>query len=154
MSEDTEIQQADMPPERPGLDSDTVQRAVSKLSSERPTVITEMMGMVGSMANPLQQKMNEGHITQALNLAVQHDQNEFKLKEKQMGIEAAHGLQDRVFHGCLFLVFVVLLVITLFLFRHDPTVLLPILTGVGGLGTGFVGGMGYSRIARGKSESD
>ena len=36
----------------------------------------------------------------------------------------------------------------LYVFREQPDVLIPLLTGIGGLGGGFLGGWGYGRRQR------
>lgn len=125
-----------------------VQRAMRKMAEKAPQTLVEMTAMMGSMGplgHPLHQKMNEKHITKMLDLAVQHDTNEFELRKKQQDIDSSHESETRRLHVVYFGVFIALVVVILCMFRNQPAVLVPILTGVGGVVTGFVGGFGYGR---------
>ncbi len=51
---------------------------MSKKFSGNYIEIMAMMG-VGSMGNPLHNKMNEEHITQVLDLATKHDEREYNV---------------------------------------------------------------------------
>lgn len=58
-----------------------VEKVFGKLSRKNPEKVTEIMAMmgVGSMGNPLHNKMNEEHITQVLDLATKHDEREYNV---------------------------------------------------------------------------
>ena len=116
--------------------------------------MVEMTAMMGMMRNPLHQKMNEAHITKMLDLSVQHDGNEFILGQNQQKNENIQNHFDRVFHLICFLVFVALVVFILWVFKDQPPVLIPILAGVGGIVTGFMGGMGYANSKKSKNSNE
>lgn len=135
---------------------ETVNRAMRKMAERAPEDFVEMTAMMsGVMGHPLHQKMTEGHITRMLDLAVQHDTNEYNLKKDQQQIDANQGQWDHCFRAGYFVLFLVLVIIILFLFRNQPTVLMPILSAVGGVVTGFLGGVGYAKSkASPKAKSD
>ncbi len=58
-----------------------VEKVFGKLYRKNPEKVTEIMAMmgVGSMGNPLHNKMNEEHITQVLDLATKHDEREYNV---------------------------------------------------------------------------
>ena len=127
------------------------QRAFRKMSAQNPESFTEFTAMMGFGGNPLHHKMNETHITKVLDLAIQHDTNEFELKKKQQDIDANSGRMDRNFKLGVFAIFVLLLVFILWVYRNQPTVLIPILSGVGGITAGFLGGLGFSKAKQSES---
>ncbi len=124
-----------------------LQSAMEKLSKNNPRGVMEMFSMmgVGPMANPLHSKMTESHITQVLDLATKHDEREYDLNKNEQEYDAAESKSARRYIFATFLVIVALIVIILALFRNNPNVLVPILTGAGGLIAGSVGGYGYGR---------
>lgn len=103
-----------------------------------------MMG-VGPMANPLHQKMTESHITQVLDLASKHDEREFQLVTQNQTNEANQNTSSRRYLFAVFAIVAILIVIVLFLFKDKPDVLIPLLTGLGGLVSGFAGGFGLAK---------
>ena len=118
-----------------------------KMAERAPETLVEMTAMMGSMmGHPLHQKMNEGHITRMLDLAVQHDTNEHSLRKDRQQLDFKQGNYDRVLHVVYFVCFLAVIVLVLCLFHNQPAVLVPILAGVGGAVTGFIGGMGYARF--------
>lgn len=124
---------------------EVVQRALRKLvdregQGDVASQFTAMMGMVG---NPLHHKMNAEHISQALNLAVQHDEREYNLTSKKLDIDAS----SRWFKLAVFFVLVIAILVIVVLFRDKPDVLIPLATGVGGLASGFAAGWGYSKAS-------
>lgn len=134
---------------------ETVQRAMRKMAEGAPEGLTEITAMMGGMiGHPLHQKMNEAHITKMLDLAVQHDTNEYDLKKGQQTIDAGQEKSNRWFHLAYFVLFISLVVFIIVMFRNQPVVLVPILTGVGGVVTGFLGGVGYAKTIQSKSKSD
>ncbi len=125
---------------------DSFQKAVQKLSQDKPSALVEMMSFAGSgMMNPLHSKMEPQHITQALTLAADHDQREFTLQTTRETNQTTEkrSIRRYVFAGLV--LFVALIVFTMWLFRSQPQVLTPILTGIIGLASGFLGGLGIGR---------
>jgi uncharacterized membrane protein len=116
-----------------------------KMADRAPEEFTELTAMMGVLGNPLHQKMTAAHIGRILDLAVQHDTNEHDLKKRQQELDSTHGHYERYFRLVYFVLFVGLLVFIVFVFRQQPAVLVPILTGVGGVVTGFLGGVGYAK---------
>jgi len=128
-------------------DGGEIESAIRKLSESKPQVVTEFMAMMGMgpMGNPLHQKMDGSHITQVLDLAAKHDEREYDLQLRtQAGDSQAHSSSRRyVFWS--FVLVVALIVTVLILFREKPEVLVPILSGIGGLLGGFLGGYGLGK---------
>jgi len=125
---------------------DEVESAVKKVAEKKPEKLFEMMAMgLSTVGNPLHQKMTPEHISQVLDLAARHDEREFELNKKSQEHEFAHGTSNRRYVCYVFTVAVVLIVIVLFLFKEKPDVLTPILTGIGGLVSGFFGGWGLGK---------
>lgn len=131
-------------------DSEPLQGAIEKLSEQKPEVASEFMAMMGTgpMTNPLHQKMDGSHITQLLELAANHDEREFKLQTQAQENASASRTADRRYYFGAFLIVAVLFVILLFLFQDKPEILIPTLTGLGGLVSGFLGGWGVGRRTR------
>src|SRR5258707_11542759 len=127
---------------------ETIKRAFKKLSEQRPPEeMVEMTAMMsGMMGHPLHQKMNEGHINKMLDLATQHDTNEFDLRKNQQRIDEHCEEGERRHRLIYFCIFVALMIFILGLFRNQPSVLAPILSGVAGAVGGFFGGIGYARV--------
>ncbi|MDY0055121.1 MAG: hypothetical protein RBS46_02380 [Methyloversatilis sp.] len=124
-----------------------LQSAIEKLSRDKPESFTEIFSMmgVGPMANPLHQKMTESHITQVLDLASKHDEREFQLLTQNQTNEARDNTSSRRYLFAVFAVVSIIIVIVLFLFKDKPDVLIPLLTGLGGLVGGFAGGFGLAK---------
>jgi hypothetical protein len=125
--------------------------ALEKLSRDKPGSVTEIFSMmgVGPAGNPLHRKMTENHITQVLDLASQHDEREYNLHKAAQEQDAENGKSSRRYVFATFIVVAMLVALILILFKDKPDVLVPILTGFGGLVGGFLGGFGY-----GQSRSD
>lgn len=124
-----------------------IQIALEKLSKEKPNKVTEIMAMmgVGPMPNPLHQKMNEGHMTQVLELAAKHDEREYNLHRNSQSNRANENTAERRYTFATFTILIILVIVILALFKNNPESLVPILTGVGGLIGGFLGGWGFAR---------
>jgi hypothetical protein len=141
-------------PQRPQSNAEStpdprVQAAMRKVVDRDPGAFVEFNTMMGSMAgHPLHHKMDGQHITKVLELASEHEKNEFTLKSKQQDIEAERGKWDHVQHLIFFVIFVGLIIFILWEFKSQPAVLVPILSGVGGTVAGFMAGLGYARSKR------
>ena len=103
--------------------------------------MSEMMAFSGPMANPLHSKMTGEHITQTLELAHKHDEREYNLQDRRLEIQASSRYFRIAIFGMSLLAFMALV----WLFRDKPDVLIPLLTGLGGLVSGFAAGWGYGR---------
>lgn len=126
--------------------SPEVSSALNKLSDERPEAVSQFLAMMGTApgANPLHKKMTASHIDQVLGLAADHDQREFALHQES---QSQSRLTLKLYFAS-FLVFALLVVLILILFQDQPNVLIPALTGIGGLGSGLLGGYGLGRRSR------
>lgn len=131
-------------------EAEELQSALKKLSERKPEVVSEFMAMMGTgpMANPLHQKMDGDHITQLLELAADHDQREFELHRESQRNSAENSKANRRYYFAYFVVVAVLFALLLFLFQDQPEILIPALTGLGGLVSGFIGGWGLGRRGR------
>lgn len=125
---------------------DEVQSAVKKLAENKPEKLVEFMAMeMSSVSNPLHHKMTTEHISQVLDLAARHDERQYDLSRKSQDNEFAEGKSIRAYCFSAFIVVAILTALVLFLFREKPDVLVPILTGLGGLVGGFLGGWRLGR---------
>ena len=124
-----------------------IRSTMEKLEKEKPETFTEIMAMMGSgpMPNPLHQKMNEGHITQVLDLAANHDERQYDLHKSSQANRANDNIADRRYTFAAFFILFLLIVVVLALFKDDPETLIPVMTGLGGLIGGFLGGWGFGR---------
>jgi hypothetical protein len=124
-----------------------LQSALEKLSRDKPDSVTEIVSMmgVGPVGNPLHRKMTESHITQVLDLASKHDEREYNLHRAAQEQDAEDGKSSRRYVFATFVIVAMLVGFILILFKDKPDVLIPILTGFGGLVGGFLGGFGYGR---------
>jgi hypothetical protein len=124
--------------------------AFQKISEEKPQILHEIMAMgFTSGGNPLTQKMNEQHVTQVLNLVTSHDERQFQLTLSGAQSDSKHRTLTTCLEFFGGLVFVGLLVFVIIMFRGQPQLLTPILTGMGGLVGGGLAGYGI-----GKRKSD
>lgn len=135
--------------ERPSLDeSRDVEAALEKLKRGDPRRVTEIMAMmqsIGPVPNPLHQKLNERHITQLLELAAKHDEREYQLQDSEGKREDKDNQATRRYGFAAFVIIVLLVCIVLYVFEDRPNVLIPILTGIGGLIGGGLGGFGLAK---------
>lgn len=123
-----------------------VQTAIRKLAENKPEKIFEMMAVAGmGVGNPLHQKMEPQHITQVLDLAAKHDEREFELYRTKETNGVSDRSQERRYIFSAFVILVVLILVVLFLFKDQPAVLVPCLTGIGGMVGGFAGGFGLGK---------
>lgn len=122
-----------------------LENALRKISENRPQILQEMMMGFGSMGNPLHNKMNAEHITQVLDLATKHDEQEFILAQQSNSTESSHLNSNRRYTFWSFIIVLAFLGVLVFVFQNKPEVLIPILTGFGGLFTGGLAGYGLAR---------
>jgi hypothetical protein len=125
-------------------------QGLNKLSEQRPGTSSDISIALGLGGNPIHQKVNETHITQAMNLAIQTNQNDFKLKDKQQDIESRQAIIDRCFESIVLIGLIATIVFVVEIFKSQPTILTPILTGIGGLFAGFLAGIGYGKKGQSK----
>jgi hypothetical protein len=132
--------------EEESASADQVGDAVRKLVEKKPEKLMEFMAMeMSSVGNPLHQKMTTEHISQVIELASKHDEREYNLHKTAQEQEFSEGNSNRKYCFAAFVIIMVLTVLVLILFRNSPDVLIPILTGLGGLISGFLGGWGLGK---------
>ena len=102
------------------------------------------MGM-SSVGNPLHNKMTPEHISSVLDLSAKHDEREYDLHKRSQEHEFLEGKSNRRYCFWAFVVIVALATIVLFKFANKPDILIPILTGMGGLISGFLAGWGFGK---------
>jgi len=131
--------------------AEEIRSTIDKFSRAEPQMassLVEMMGMgMMPMSNPLHQKMEGSHITQLLELAAKHDEREYDLRKTSQSDGAEGRRSDRRYYFASFFVVVVLVVVLLVMFKDQPDILIPALTGLGGLISGFIGGWGVGKNA-------
>ncbi len=151
---DNTLQANKKPPDEPpdgeikaeAVTPDNVQQAMRKLAEKRPEKLFEVMAMeMSSIGNPLHQKMTKEHISQVLDLAAKHDERQFNLHTTSQSNDFLEGKSNRAYCFSAFVLILFLTVVVLFLFKDKPEVLVPILTGLGGMISGFLGGWGLGR---------
>ncbi|MHB9027015.1 MAG: hypothetical protein ACYC7E_23005 [Armatimonadota bacterium] len=134
----------DAPP--PSPESAAVQSAVRKMAESKPEKLMEFMAMgMSSVSNPLHSKMTTEHISAVLDLAAKHDERQYDLSRISQDNDFTDGKSNRWY--C-FLAFAVILVFTgyvIYIFKNKTDVLIPILTGLGGLLSGFLAGLGWGK---------
>jgi len=122
-----------------------VRDAIRKLGDQKPELIQEMLAFGSApVGHPLHHKMNDGHISTILDLAVKHDEREFELAKGQQNYQAS----SRWFRIAVFVLILVFVVILLAIFRDDREILVPLVTGLLGFAGGFGGGWGLARHER------
>lgn len=129
-------------------EAEEVEEAIKKLSDKKPEVASEfmaMMGMGGTMSNPLHHKMDSEHITKLLEIAADHDEREYELQKTAQRNSSSDRKSNRRYFFATFFIVVLLVVFLLYLFQDKPDILIPALTGLGGLVGGFLGGWGFGK---------
>lgn len=121
------------------------QSAMKKLSESKPQAMFEMMSFAGAMGNPLHNKMDSQHITQVLELAVKHDEREFEIVKTKEANNASEKVSTRRYVFATFITIIALVIFILCVFRNQPQILVPILSGIGGMVGGFLAGMGVGK---------
>jgi hypothetical protein len=124
----------------------TPSEMIRKIAEKKPEAFMEMMAMeMGSIGNPLHNKMTPEHITMVLGLAVQHDERIYNLHKNSQDNEHVQIISNRRYWFAAFFVIIVLTVFILYLFQSKPEILVPALTGLFGLIGGFIGGWGVGK---------
>ncbi|VAX40643.1 hypothetical protein MNBD_PLANCTO03-2436 [hydrothermal vent metagenome] len=144
--EQTELDHTENP-ETVSQDVQGVPAEVADVMREMPPQFRELMASftMGPPPNPIMSKINEEHISKALDLAEQAIDNNYKLDNREVDIKSSNrGFALAVFGACLGVIVVLVLVL-----QDKPEVLLPTLSGLFGLAAGALGGYGY-----GKSKAD
>lgn len=81
-----------------------------KMSDKAPETVMDITAMMGTMSgHPLHRKMNEGHITKVLDLASQHDTNEFTLRSQQQANIREQCKNELIAHLIILTIFIGLL---------------------------------------------
>lgn len=123
-----------------------VQSAMQKLAEKKPEKLIEFMAMEASaIGNPLQHKMTPEHISQVLDLAAKHDEREYDLNKRSQENSFKEGKSNRAYLFLIFIVVTSLVIFILWQFKDKTDVLIPLLTGIGGFLSGFMGGWGLGK---------
>lgn len=97
------------------------------------------------VGNPIHAKMEKEHITQMLDLATQHDERAFKIHQVKQDHDFKNRSSIRRYGFAIYSSMIIFISAILFTFKENPNVLVPILTGLGGLISGGLGGYGLGR---------
>ena len=98
--------------------------------------------------NPIHDKLEPEHITKALDLAGQAQSNQAQINQNQYEFAKSELEHDkrRLTMGVIVLVILLLFVLSLvLLLKESPELLVPLLSAVGGLMMGVLGGWGLAR---------
>lgn len=104
-------------------------------NSELYQYLFQMEEMTHDPRYEFTERLTEAHIDKLLDIERDGEQLEYKDRNWQRG-----------FFMISFLILVGFLITVLVLFRDKPNVLAPIISGVGGLISGFIGGIGYGKL--------
>lgn len=124
-----------------------VGETIEKLSKKEPKVISEFMALakMGSLANPLHEKLSDEHIGKIVDLAVKHDERQYELHKTSQSNDFNDKQSDKKFYFAYFIVAVIVFLIVLIFLKDSPQILIPTLTGLGGLVSGFLAGLGFRK---------
>ena len=121
--------------------------AVRKWAKNKPEKFFEFMSMetIAGAGNPLHQKMTKEHIAQVIDLATRHDERQYNLLKNSQENEHSSGFSIRryLFWGTS--VVLVVIVCIILILKDNVDVLLPVLSGLGGLFAGLIGGIGIGK---------
>lgn len=132
-------------PEEVGAGEVELSAALDKLAQGKPQAVREFLAMFsGPMTNPLLGKMDAAHIASMLKIVADHDEREYTLRSREQDQTG----RDRAWGFAFFIVVVLLLVFVIVMFKDQPDILFPCIAGIGGIATGFVGGLGLGRSMR------
>ena len=133
--------------------------AASKLFAGRPEAADTVGFALNVGGNPVLDKLTADHLTKSLDLASNKESHDFELKRmdaEQKKADANHKYEqaksDRHFEVFAVVILVALLVFTVLTFRGQPTIMTPTPTGIAGIFTGFVGGIGYGKSKQEKKD--
>jgi len=96
-----------------------------------------------SVGNPLLRQMTSEHVSQVLDLASKRDERQYDIRRRSQMNEFSEGKANRAYSFAGFVIVILLVCLVLWLFRDQPELLAPILTGIGGLVSGFMAGWGF-----------
>jgi len=124
-----------------------VGQTIEKLSKKEPKLVSEFMALakMGSMPNPLHDKLSEEHIGKIVDLAVNHDERQYDLHKNNQSNEYKDKQSDKKYYFAYFIVAVLVFLIILIYLKDTPEILVPTLTGLGGLVSGFLAGLGFRK---------
>lgn len=148
MSEDKKEENNEIEKDGAEGEVEKVEEAIKKLSDKKPEVASEfmaMMGMGSSMSNPLHHKMDSSHISKLLEIAADHDKREYELQKSLQSDSSFDRRANRRYFFATFVIVILLVGFLLYLFQDSPDILIPALTGLGGLVGGFLGGWGFGK---------
>jgi hypothetical protein len=118
---------------------------LSKLG-DKPEFIREFMMMAGGpTSSPLHHKMNSQHIDKVLDLSTKHDERQYNLTKQESEFKHQNRISQRRYVFCGFIIAVLFVGVLVVAFNDKPDVLIPILTGLGGILGGGLGGFGLGR---------
>jgi len=128
-------------------DIQEVGQTIEKLSKKEPKLVSEFMALakMGSMPNPLHDKLSEEHIGKIVDLAVKHDERQYDLHKTGQSNEYKDKQSDKKYYFAYFSVAVIVFLIVLIFLKDSPEILVPTLTGLGGLVSGFLAGLGFRK---------
>jgi len=130
-------------------ESEEARTGIEELARKRPRILREFTSMAMEMSSggmsPLYRRMTAEHISKALEIAAKHDERQYDLNKAGQQNGFSDGVSVRRYTFAVFVVVVVVFLLVLLVFKDTPNVLIPILTGLAGLASGFVGGWGLGR---------
>lgn len=123
-----------------------VGQTLSKISEKEPQIVSEFMAMAGMgiPRNPIHNKLTEKHLDKIVDLAIAHDERQYSLHKTSQDNTHKDSQHERYFNLAYFVIALAVFLIILFELKDTPDILIPTLTGLGGLVSGFLAGLGFS----------
>ncbi len=120
---------------------------LKKIAEKKPEKFLEVMAMEMSSQSGslLHRKMTEKHIDKVLDLAAKHDERDHDVIKRSQENEHVDNKENRRYLFWTFVICVLLTLAILYIFKDKSDVLIPILTGLGGLFGGTLGGYGIGK---------
>lgn len=103
------------------------------------------LAKMGSMPNPLHDKLSDEHIGKIVDLAVNHDERQYDLHKTNQSNDYKDKQSDKRYFFAYFCVAVIVFLIVIHVMKDTPEILVPTLTGLGGLVSGFLAGLGFRK---------
>ncbi len=128
------------------LDAEKLEVAADKLAKEDPQRFSELfMATMGPVPNPIHQKMDGSHIAQVLDFAADQGERQYDLSKRQQEHARENQRETRWFVMGGLVLFVALIIFLIVWLSDQPSIFGPALSGLAGLASGFLAGLGVGR---------
>lgn len=124
-----------------------VSKTLEQISQEEPEIVSEILAMskMGIVSNPLYEKLTEEHLGKIVDLAVSHDNNQFNLFKQSQENRFTENTSNKRYTFVYFLCAILSFFAIILIFKDQPEILIPALSGFTGLAGGFLAGFGFGK---------